>query len=256
MTGFESKILRSEHHLHSLRRAVREYFNTDLQHFALKYDPDAHPRMTERIFFIPQDFALMASDAIVNLRSSVDYLMWDLVLANGAEPTERTQFPLALAPRTEKGQRVPPDVCGEISLAALAEVERLQPYNAGHPSAAAMTPLGMLRELANVTKHRHVPIVTSHVADGATVRIAPGQSWIGDIPFFLVHYMKDGALFSTADADVEVKGQLTVQVSIGPSVPVGPDPPAFPKGYEPLISTLDLLTLEVWRCISALEGFL
>jgi len=42
----------------------------------------------------PEDLALIAGDAIHNLRSALDHIAWELVAAGSSEPNHRTQFPV------------------------------------------------------------------------------------------------------------------------------------------------------------------
>ena len=42
---------------------------------------------------IPVDLSLVIGDAVHNLRSALDHLAWQLVLANGQTPTTQTAYP-------------------------------------------------------------------------------------------------------------------------------------------------------------------
>lgn len=103
----------------------------------------------------PLRWGILVGDVVHNLRSALDHLAWQLVLANGGEPTWRTQFPIysdeAAYLRAQGGQA---QIAGmrdeDIEL-----IEKLQPFRQpeGHEKPHH---LAVLRELSNVDKHRVV----------------------------------------------------------------------------------------------------
>jgi hypothetical protein len=102
----------------------------------------------------PFRFGVVAGDVVHNLRSTLDHLAWQLVVANGAEPTNRTQFPIygdEAAFRSARAQEV---VAG-MSDGDRAAIEELQPFHQD-PVQEKPHPLTVLHELSNVDKHRVV----------------------------------------------------------------------------------------------------
>lgn len=90
---------------------------------------------------------MLASEAVHHLRTALDYLAYQLVLADtGVAHPARTQFPLAdtVEAFTQEARRRLPGV----SESVLALVESVQPY-----SGAAWT--SYLRQLSNRDKHRY-----------------------------------------------------------------------------------------------------
>lgn len=92
-----------------------------------------------------RDFTMQASEALHHVRSALDYIAYQLVLADTGEAKEQTQFPIKGTPpqfRREATRRV-----AGISPEHLALIESVQPYN-----GVAWT--GILNELSNRDKHR------------------------------------------------------------------------------------------------------
>jgi hypothetical protein len=112
-----------------------------------------------------------------------------------------------------------------------------------------MKPLGMLRELSNVDKHRYLPQMLVRAGSGSYARDSPTR-WT------IANCLDDGANLFQADDEMGVKGHLVLEVTIPPSVPVGRHPPAFPKGGEPLYSTLMVLYREVVAIVDVLTPFI
>jgi hypothetical protein len=104
---------------------------------------------------IPFHWPLLAGEAIQNLRSALDHLVYEKSGGN-----RRTQFPIftdhcefkVLAPRKMKG--VPASV--------MAKIEEAQPYRL-LPEVPAHDPLAQLSALSNLDKHRVLATVASAV---------------------------------------------------------------------------------------------
>lgn len=107
--------------------------------------PDVHPPLTA--------FSLHFGDMLYNLRASLDYLVWQLALANNATPTDRHAFPCvceeagwdsAVGDRLKGIERRWIDAIGD-----------LQPFHAAkRGDDARLHWLAMLHHLNNVNKHR------------------------------------------------------------------------------------------------------
>jgi len=99
----------------------------------------------------PVSLGVVAGDVIHNLRSALDHLARELVIANGANPRDegrpRTQFPIVTA---SEQQPVIHTESGDISSAAQVLLEVVQPNN--RPDH----PLAVLTRLANIDKHRTI----------------------------------------------------------------------------------------------------
>lgn len=106
----------------------------------------------------PPELSVVAGDFLFAVRSALDHLVWQLVISNGAAPTDRNMFPITRSPDdfkrdVAKGRRL-----DGVSAQAQGIIEGLQPYHTG------TNPLGRLTELHNVDKHRTLnltPVVAS-----------------------------------------------------------------------------------------------
>ena len=115
---------------------------------------------------VPLDIGVIAGDAINNLRSALNYVVWRLALARG-ETNSRLQFPIvhdfgtkrydtpARDRFAEVAKRYRLDLIGDDNLAF---IERMQPYQGRH-----WEPLAFLADLNDMDKHR-VLATHQHVA--------------------------------------------------------------------------------------------
>ena len=149
----ERKIEWANKHIASLDKARAVFFNSyevfaDTHIFPGKKvirPADAMP--------IPDDIALLAGDAVQNLRSALDHLAWQLVLVSGNTPNRRTYFPIFKSSDEferefcQKANGMRTDIKDAISL--------YKPYKEGNDI------LWALRELNNFDKHRLLLVVAS-----------------------------------------------------------------------------------------------
>ncbi|HEY2039381.1 MAG TPA: hypothetical protein VGG95_06930, partial [Edaphobacter sp.] len=120
--------------------------------------PDSTPEKPIYIYAttspVPARFGLIAGDYLQNLRSVLDYLVWQLILANGATPHKtNTAFPIcksAAAFKDAKNRKLV-----GVSDEAIALIEALQPYSERQIDGRPQT-IHLLDELTNENKHRQV----------------------------------------------------------------------------------------------------
>lgn len=93
------------------------------------------------------DAGLLAGDLIHNLRSALDHLTWQLVLANGSTPTKQTSFPIAQSAANYRDMRA--QRLAGASAEAKRRIDALEPY--GHGAGAA---LWELHDLDVQDKHK------------------------------------------------------------------------------------------------------
>ena len=156
LDGPYAKLDRAREHLDTLRReldraeavnayrAVEEFNSEERRHiWRLKVDSTVVERLS-----------VVAGDVVHNLRSSLDHLVWQLILKAGRQPTKTAEFPIYLSksppPREcfdKAGRRKIHDVPDE----AKDIIESVQPYHSAKPSESD---LWLLNELDNIDKHR------------------------------------------------------------------------------------------------------
>jgi hypothetical protein len=97
--------------------------------------------------------ALQAGDVISTLHSSLDYLVWELVLANKGTPTTTNAFPIcdtinSFGSQLQKGR------LSGTNPAVVSLVESMQPYHSGQKCHETF--FWVLHQLSNINKHRRI----------------------------------------------------------------------------------------------------
>lgn len=173
LDGARDKIDRSLYHLNALIEQMPDAaFYADAITLRQELDPKAS---TIRVYFdhipdIPRDWALIAADALQNLRTALNYVAWELAVLNLArtgqkrEPDRYTEFPIADSPA-----RFPNRYVADLDPVHVAKIKDMQPYSPAFmanlkaeiaagldPEMLARTnhPLAKLRDLSNGDKHR------------------------------------------------------------------------------------------------------
>lgn len=99
---------------------------------------------------------LLVGDCVHNLRSALDHLVFQLAILKGSSKSaaDKTMFPICLAKSGPQGfdGRVRISLKSFISSAALAEIEKCQPYNAY--AVANEADIWILHRLDIIDKHR------------------------------------------------------------------------------------------------------
>jgi hypothetical protein len=114
--------------------------------------------------------ALLFGDMISNLRTTLDYLVWQLVLAGGSRPGRRTGFPVV---RKEKDWEVQSRAALQgVAPEWIAEIELRQPFQ--RPEQPGLHPLAILDHVNNLNKHRFLPVAVLSVEQlGLLINVEP-----------------------------------------------------------------------------------
>lgn len=151
------KVNRADQHRHDFARLVRDLIESDAYSITFEFDTDSGwHEFRWKVNDPPplHDFALVFGDFLSNLRSTLDYLVWQLVLLNGKRPTDRTMFPVVRKREAWRGVRG--DRLDGVSDLCARKIRQLQPYlRADRPEAH---PLAVLDYVNNVNKHRVLPV--------------------------------------------------------------------------------------------------
>jgi hypothetical protein len=148
------KIHRAKQHFDALGAEYKRFVETNPGKMVELPETDAG-NVTIGIVFdpVPIHFTMIFGDCLQNLRSSLDYLVRELVLAANNQPNDHEMFPICGKPKSfksaiERGQieGVPTD--------AVTEIESLQPYRLGPDWEKDI--LWVVDNLTNVNKHRRV----------------------------------------------------------------------------------------------------
>lgn len=150
LDGCFERVRRANEHLADLRERIRETFAQQANSIVVKFDgnPPGHiigatyPLQT----YWPMKTAILIGEACYNLRSALDYLVFELAKRDSGSEQSSTQFPIESTPEGFAGRRK--TYLKGINDGHVAAIERLQPYAGCDWSAS-------LRDASNPDKHRH-----------------------------------------------------------------------------------------------------
>jgi hypothetical protein len=122
---------------------------------------------------IPEKIGLIVGDCLQNLRTSLDYLVWELVLKAGNTPGKDNMFPICTTLQGFEGAQRAGRLRG-MDPAAVALIEAFQPYHDGQPDA---TSLAILDKLTNINKHRRL-LLTELSSFSMQDMLATWETWM------------------------------------------------------------------------------
>jgi hypothetical protein len=151
----------------------------------------------------PIQLALVAGEIAYQLRSALDHLVYQLIVANRQSPNRLSQFPI-FAARDKYVARAPSMIEG-VSSSAEVIIESEQPYH--RSPGAEEHPLWKLHYLNNTDKHRLVPVCRV-LPTGVSVR------FLGNEPFSATGHpprvLEEGTefVFETSDPKAEMQFEV------------------------------------------------
>lgn len=162
-----AKVRRAREHLVALEEAARAYVQ-DKESFEHSVVQDGHVASV-RIRLAkppPDDLSLICGDAVHNLRTALDYLVWQLGIADSGEVSDKSEFPFVADPGEEDHdwKSVAGRALALLNDAHVDQIRRLQPF-ADHRDDNINTKLAMLDALDNRDKHRLLLVVTAAVTN-------------------------------------------------------------------------------------------
>lgn len=175
--------------------------------------PSNEPRILYRL-------SILVGDYVSCLRATLDHLAWALSLLTTDTPFDKTEFPIFLQPNPMGVRKKIRDVPRE----AQEVIESLQPYHAG--DRAGVHPLAVLYRLANIEKHRHIPVI--RYAFRLTGNVPP-QTTIG---FRVVPALDEGNEIAVSSAVGVANPQATVEMTPSFSVLFDESGPEWALGTD------------------------
>ena len=268
--GCWAKIDRARQHRDALDSYIREYFLIEANRPRLSGELD--PKSGYYVFRIAStpdlgaflEFtSVVLGDVIHNLRSALDYLVFQLALfhTNGSIRNERAlQFPIDDTP---KGfERNAHRYLREVHPDHVAIIERFQPYHGtgGRPdgwSGPYIHQLALLRDLSDTDKHRLLNIILAvpnqmHFTLPAGVTFPPPSTFIGG-------KFSGDVLFGQAAKRVELGSEVMRSPLVGSNLPPKIDmagdltPSVALAEWRPIISTIDRVAAFVEQVIHDFE---
>ena len=251
LRGVRAKIARAQAHIELLDSQQASWFASEPYRIRLEPNRDLAPDIIN-IFFIVSDvkpvpvtFSTIIGDILYNLRSALDHLAWQLVLANRGTPTNKTAFPIRKKP---PALGKPIEIDGGINPMAQVAIERLQPYR--HSKGPNHAPLWLLNELCNTDKHRTLLIVG--LAYDSITFVLNGQPRRNELsePIPLIAGKPVSTIAIPGSKDAE-----GLQVSTNPSALIAFASEEICSG-EPVIATLRNLKNEVESIVNDISAFI
>ncbi len=215
LTGVRAKLRRAEEHRQAYDDLFESYLAASPYAIIFEYDPETgwHTfRWSVESEPPLEELALIFSDILGNLRSTLDYLVWQLVLLGGRKPGRQTAFPVV---KREKDWRVQ----GGAALQGVPEewaalIEAMQPFH--RFDRPDLHPLAILEHVNNLTKHRFLPAaVLTADAFGYLINVAgvpPDETF--ESRDFLDQPIADGAELARFRA--KSRAPIDVQVNESP----------------------------------------
>ncbi len=159
----ERKLYRARQHFDELAQEVRAYYQSDPG--TLEVTTSENGGAT--VEFIeskptPARFGLIFGDFLHCLRSSLDYLVWELVASGGGIRTHKHEFPVA-DKESAFEKAIKDGKLDAISPKALALIRTAQPFQRDDPTSHF---LWMLNKLNNINKHRRILLTICQASVG------------------------------------------------------------------------------------------
>ncbi len=168
-------------HLKAFRRTAERF----IESHPYRLRSEIHPHAANNVQIVvvsarpvPIRLPILTGEVLYHLRSALDHVAQQLVLAHGGTPDIYTAFPVwedRFATYKSKNPRPHFEISGGADPGALAIVEAAQPYQ--RVDDPTLHPLWILNELMNIDKHRALLLATTGY-DNVSVRHAlMGNVW-------------------------------------------------------------------------------
>lgn len=151
------KIERAKEHITYLNSAINDFFNS--KPYQVNTKRDTNGRLIYYLSSVkptPTRFAIIAGDAIQNLRSTLDHLAWQLFLVGTGGTTNEDQIYFPIAGDATKYNSKLRGLSSCVRRDAITMLNTIQPYNGGTDHK-----LWILHKLNNIDKHRLLVTVGS-----------------------------------------------------------------------------------------------
>jgi hypothetical protein len=164
LDGARLKVVRAQEHLDSLKTEIDRYRKVNPYQFSVETDSAGTTFDFIPTTIVAPDLHLscILGDCVTNLRSGLDYIVWQLGLKYCGRPLrpgkDRLYFPITTDVHVFSKKRAPDLSKYNIPAPTISLIESVQPYNAGYSSLAD------LDAIVNEDKHR-LPLFTRGVAD-------------------------------------------------------------------------------------------
>ena len=160
---------------------------------------------------VPIRWFVRVGEIAYNLRSALDHLIWQLVLANGHNPGRHNTFPVVTSSSNWEGAR---GSLNGVSPRSEAQIKYLQPYTGGIGLDFDVSNYSRLDSLCNIDKHRHL---NSGIVALRNIKPLISEADLGkDPPFqgwsYLGKLERDKVVLRLRPPDREVRASFDIRV--------------------------------------------
>jgi hypothetical protein len=161
LAGVITKLRNADNHLHRLQAETLSYLQEGSPNAAIASEVDTNDRTRGRLRLKvlrepPLKLAAIAGDVVHNVRSSLDYIVEELVKREGKTPSVQHQFPICVKADSFKSELGKGRLHG-VDRRAVKAIEGFQPYQV-KAEARSRHPLLHLHRLSNRDKHHMLAI--------------------------------------------------------------------------------------------------
>lgn len=172
LDGACARLLRAEEHLDELKQLsavfLRNYYELAAKTLQLNPEPGIPFDLTRPDSPIPMPVSILTGETTYNLRSSLDYLVYELAILDSGVEQLNTQFPIADFEAKFKDARK--SRLKGVSDPHVERIELLQPYNGVEWTRR-------LRDISNPDKHKRLIITNTNT--GLNARTTNDRADIG-----------------------------------------------------------------------------
>lgn len=216
------RVTRAREHLEDIKRRSKAYWDSTEKKVSFRLNAETNKlrlRKPLNLPPLPAVIGVLVGEVVYNLRSALDYLVFDLALLNTGVEQRGTQFPIEDSIQGwrshvyPKGGRL--SYLNGVSRKHIAAIKRCQPCRGGG-GKRNLRGLARLREISNADKHRQWTVIAGMIQGSVKSKIGPVNSF-GVIESGKIYRAKasDGR-----EVDVHVDGHIRpyIVLSDGASV--------------------------------------
>jgi hypothetical protein len=222
LAGAFERVKRAGEHLDDLRLRIDAMSQQQKEAFLAHFDLNPlHQRALPDPMPASMRVPILVGEICYNLRSALDYLIFELAKRDSVVPQKNTQFPIVDTPEKFRSDGLPR--LNGVNDTHVLMIERLQPYNGCDWTRS-------LREISNPDKHREFSAMRG---TGTGLVYAPSDPEYEALalPIRRVRHPARGEI------DVKLHFTCTVHFVDGP----------------PVVETLELIQLKVSEALTAFE---
>ena len=164
LDGVWLKVRRGRRHMNEANRLIKLFRKSKPYSIREDFDRQTGDKLyivNDDIKPVPPRLSAIVGDALFNFRSALDHLAWQLVIAKGGKPTDRTAFPICI--NSNQWGRAEERLKG-MDDRAKTIIKFEQPCFTRHNYHGRMFTL--LELLCNIDKHRHLHLVQAATGGG------------------------------------------------------------------------------------------